>query len=78
MTEEQIPGWLTGKSAIARYAGISTRQVGRLIASGKLKHLRLSGKLITSRPEDVDACFELMAEEHRTQNMSKDRDEFAA
>lgn len=55
--EERIkPGWLTGKVAI--------RQVGRLFASGKLKLLRHSGKLITCRTEDVDTAFERMAEEY--------------
>ena len=78
MTEESKAGWLTGRPAIAHYAGLSIREVGRLIASGKLKHLRLTGKLIACRPEDVDACFKTMAEAYRQHSKSEGRDEFAA
>ena len=58
MNAEAInPGWLTGRTQLHKYTGLSPRTISRLMAEGQIPHRRLSHKLVMFRITDVDRAL---------------------
>jgi len=67
MTGKTNKGWLTGRTAIAEYAGVGKRTVSRWIEEGRIPYRRLSNKLLMVRVQDLDRAIERMAQEYEAQ-----------